>query len=142
MGIVVKVNVDAMDLLDVCFYPLGPIFEGRFAVVAIISADCAVKANVNHIAGYDTRRRDAQQIVDAKAYAEFVKQVVCILRKPAFVPEFKNSLPAFRQKLQKISQPINVFVEAGRQLIKDRAETFLQQLGSLKKAGHRFFSVF
>jgi hypothetical protein len=55
-----------------------------------------VKANINHLACYDARRRDAGQIVDAKANAEFIEQVVCILRKLAFVPEFENggSIPS------------------------------------------------
>ncbi len=92
-----------------------------------------MEANINHIACDYTRCGDTYQIVNAKAGIKFTEQLVSILGKPAFVPEFENGWPAFGHTLDKGSKPVKVFVKIRRQLIKNRAEVILKQSRPLEK---------
>jgi len=55
--------------------------------------------------------------VDAETDAGFFEQLVGIIGVPAFVPEFNDGGFSFRQKPDKSFEQIEVFLQAGRQLI-------------------------
>jgi hypothetical protein len=60
-----------------------------------------VESNVNYIPSDYARRGDTRQVVNAKARIKFTEQLVSIVGKPAFVPEFENSDLVFGQNLHK-----------------------------------------
>ena len=120
--VVVEIGVYAACFFGLFFEPFCPFLQLGFRVAACISAGRAVEADVNDIGGDHAGRFFAGHVVDAEADAQFTKQLESIIAVPAFVPEFKDGSFSLRQQLDKSFEQVEVFVQAGRQLIQNRAE--------------------
>ena len=96
-----------------------------FRVAAGVPAGCAVEANVNDIAGDNAGGFFAGHVVNAEAGAGFIEQVVGIVGVPAFVPEFEDGGFSFGQQPYESFEQVEIFVQAGRQLVEDWAERVL-----------------
>lgn len=125
VGVVVEVGVDGAGFLGLVFEPVGPILQCRLGVVAGISAGRTVETNVDDLAGDGAGRFLAGHVVDTEAHAGFFEQLEGLIDVPAFVPEFEDGRLIFGQHLDKTLEQVEVFVQAGRQLIENRAERVL-----------------
>ncbi len=88
-----------------------------------------MEADVSGAPARPARRLDALEVVGNEADAVAIEQREDLIVVPAGVAELDDMLEVAGQLLEEIPEPLEVFVEARRQLVEDRAERRLEPAG-------------